>query len=63
MTGGQSRVRATLHALPLWFSAGREGRESCAGVPVRGDISGNGTLLSIEKERAVLGFDPQHSWR
>lgn len=33
------------------------------GVPVRGDISGNGTLLSIQKARRVLGFEPQHSWR
>lgn len=32
-------------------------------VPVNGDISGNGTLLSIDKARTVLGFDPQHSWR
>ena len=32
-------------------------------VPVRGDISGTGTLLSIERARAVLGFEPQHSWR
>lgn len=33
------------------------------GVPVHGDISGNGTLLSIEKARRVLGYSPQHSWR
>ena len=33
------------------------------GVPLRGDIEGNGTLLSIDRARAVLGFDPQHSWR
>lgn len=33
------------------------------GVEVRGDISGNGTLLSIEKARRVLGYEPQHSWR
>ncbi|ATG50870.1 UDP-glucose 4-epimerase [Brachybacterium vulturis] len=32
-------------------------------VPVHGDISGHGTLLSIEKARRVLGYDPQHSWR
>ncbi len=32
-------------------------------VEVRGDISGTGTLLSIEKARAVLGFEPRHSWR
>lgn len=32
-------------------------------VPVRGDISGNGTLLSIDHAREVLGFAPRHSWR
>ncbi|GAA1731353.1 NAD(P)-dependent oxidoreductase [Brachybacterium phenoliresistens] len=32
-------------------------------VEVRGDISGTGTLLSIEKARAVLGYSPEHSWR
>ncbi|WP_038371579.1 NAD-dependent epimerase/dehydratase family protein [Brachybacterium phenoliresistens] len=32
-------------------------------VEVRGDVSGNGTLLSIDKARAVLGYAPQHSWR
>ena len=37
--------------------------EVFADVPVRGDISGHGTLLSIEKARTVLGYDPQHSWR
>jgi len=33
------------------------------GVEVRGDIAGHGTLLSIDKARRVLGFDPQHTWR
>jgi len=32
-------------------------------VPVLGDISGHETLLSIDKAREVLGYDPQHSWR
>ncbi|MDN5688286.1 MAG: NAD(P)-dependent oxidoreductase [Brachybacterium sp.] len=32
-------------------------------VPINGDIAGHGTLLSIDKARTVLGFDPQHSWR
>jgi nucleoside-diphosphate-sugar epimerase len=32
-------------------------------VEVRGDISGTRTLLSIEKARRVLGYEPQHSWR
>lgn len=33
------------------------------GVETRGDLGENTTLLSIEKARRLLGFDPQHSWR
>jgi UDP-glucose 4-epimerase len=33
------------------------------GVPVRGDLGVNRTLLSIDKARRLLGYDPQHSWR
>ena len=33
------------------------------GVEVRGDLGEHDTLLSIEKARRVLGFDPRHSWR
>ena len=32
-------------------------------VPVRGDLGTNETLLSIEKARRLLGFEPRHSWR
>ena len=32
-------------------------------VPLKGDLGEHDTLLSIEKARRVLGFDPQHSWR
>src|SRR5262249_35252659 len=32
-------------------------------VPLRGPIAGNTTLLSIERARQVLGFEPRHSWR
>ncbi len=32
-------------------------------VEVRGDIGEHTTLLSIEKARRVLGFEPQFSWR
>ena len=32
-------------------------------VPLRGEVTGNSTLLSIERARRVLGFQPQHSWR
>lgn len=33
------------------------------GVPVTREVGANETLLSIDHARAVLGFDPQHSWR
>ncbi len=33
------------------------------GVPIRGDLGEHDTLLSIDKARRVLGFDPQFSWR
>lgn len=32
-------------------------------VDVHGDLGENTTLLSIDKARRVLGYDPQHSWR
>ena len=32
-------------------------------VPLRGEITGTTTLLSIERARHVLGFEPTHSWR
>ena len=32
-------------------------------VPVKGTLSQNGTLLSIEKARRMLDYNPQHSWR
>lgn len=33
------------------------------GAPVNGDLGEHDTLLSIDKARRLLGFDPQHSWR
>lgn len=33
------------------------------GVETRGELDGTGTLLSIDKARRLLGYDPQHSWR
>ena len=33
------------------------------GVPIRGELEGRQTLLSIDKARRLLGYDPQHSWR
>ena len=32
-------------------------------VPVRGELGTNDTLLSIEKARRALGYEPRHSWR
>ena len=33
------------------------------GVPTKGNVSTNGTLLSIEKAKRMLGYSPQFSWR
>ena len=33
------------------------------GVEVRGDLGEHDTMLSIDKARRLLGYDPQHSWR
>jgi nucleoside-diphosphate-sugar epimerase len=33
------------------------------GVPFRREVGPHETLLSIEKARRVLGYDPQHTWR
>jgi UDP-glucose 4-epimerase len=33
------------------------------GVPVKGDLGVNDTLLSIDKARRLLGYEPEHSWR
>ena len=32
-------------------------------VPVKGELGVNDTLLSIDKARRLLGYEPQHSWR
>ncbi|MDQ1124618.1 NAD-dependent epimerase/dehydratase family protein [Microbacterium trichothecenolyticum] len=32
-------------------------------VETRGDLGENTTLLSIDKARRLLGYEPQHSWR
>ena len=38
-------------------------RQVFPGVPLRAEIAGNSTLLSIDLARRVLGFNPQHTWR
>ena len=32
-------------------------------VPVTRKVGANETLLSIDKARRVLGYDPKYSWR
>lgn len=38
-------------------------REVFPDVPLRAEVVGNDTLLSIDHARRVLGFEPKHSWR
>ena len=33
------------------------------GVPIRHELGEHETLLSIDKARRVLGYEPKHSWR
>ena len=33
------------------------------GVPFTGDVGPNDTLLSIDKARQLLGYEPEHGWR
>jgi len=33
------------------------------GVPTKGELGVHDTMLSIDKARRILGYDPQHSWR
>lgn len=32
-------------------------------VQIRGEVIGHPTLLSIDKARSLLGYEPEHSWR
>jgi hypothetical protein len=32
-------------------------------VPLRREIRGRETLLSIDRARELLGYDPEHSWK
>jgi len=38
-------------------------RQVFPGVPLRREIEGHATLLSIDRARQALGFEPQHTWR
>jgi nucleoside-diphosphate-sugar epimerase len=37
--------------------------ETFPDVPLKEGVGANATLLSIDKARRVLGYEPQHSWR
>jgi hypothetical protein len=37
--------------------------EVFAGVPARRELAGFGSVLSIERARGVLGYQPAHTWR
>ena len=37
--------------------------EHFPGVPIKGELAEHGTLLSIDKARRVLGYQPRHGWR
>jgi nucleoside-diphosphate-sugar epimerase len=37
--------------------------ERFSGVPIKKEVGPNETLLSIDKARRVLGYEPQYSWR
>jgi nucleoside-diphosphate-sugar epimerase len=37
--------------------------ERFPGVPIKKEVEPNETLLSIDKARRVLGYEPQYSWR
>ena len=37
--------------------------EGFPGVPVKGTLGEHRTLLSIDKARRLLGYEPRHSWR
>jgi hypothetical protein len=43
--------------------SGKLMRRACSGVPVRGDPTEYGTLLSPARARELPGFTPQQSWR
>ncbi len=38
-------------------------RQVFPGVPLRDGIGAHATLLSIDRARQVMGFEPRHSWR
>jgi nucleoside-diphosphate-sugar epimerase len=62
VTGSQSFIIAAADTVMPRPSAELMG-EVFPGVELRGDVPSRTTLLSIDRARKVLGFEPQHSWR
>jgi nucleoside-diphosphate-sugar epimerase len=62
VTGSQSFIIAAADTVMTRPSADLMA-EVYPGTELRGDVSGNTTLLSIDRARRVLGFEPEHSWR
>ncbi|MHA7143642.1 NAD-dependent epimerase/dehydratase family protein [Arthrobacter sp. TmT3-37] len=74
--GAQAVLRALEHAAPgfdrfiiaaadtvMDRTSADLAAEVFPGVEVLREVGGHGTLLSIDKARRVLGFEPRHSWR
>ncbi len=62
VTGSQSFIIAAADTVMTRPSAELLA-EVFPGVPLRGELSGSTTLLSIDRAKQLLGFVPQHSWR
>jgi nucleoside-diphosphate-sugar epimerase len=60
--GSQNVIIAAADTLMTRPSAELLG-EVFPGVPLRRDVGELGTLLSIERARQILGYEPRHSWR
>ncbi|MFN3948063.1 NAD-dependent epimerase/dehydratase family protein [Microbacterium sp.] len=60
--GFETFIIAAADTVTTRFNAELVG-EVFPGVETRGDLGENTTLLSIDKARRLLGYDPQHSWR
>ncbi len=61
--GGSARFIIAAADTVMTQPSGELMRQVFPDVPLRGAISGNATLLSIDRARQVLGFEPRYSWR
>ena len=62
VTGSQSFIIAAADTV-MTRSSAELMAEVFPDVPIRGDLPGTTTLLSIARANDALGFVPQHSWR